>query len=377
MMRVGGLYPGIGTWDNLRLAYWKARKGANECRPVRRFEERLDDELARLAAELEVRAVRPGGFTRFLIRDPKERLISAPVFRDRVLHHAIMNVCEPWFDRRLIADSFACRKGKGRLAALARATEFSRRHGWFLKLDVRKYFDSIPHARLLEELERIFKDRELLELFARIIGSHESAPGRGLPIGSLMSQHFANFYLNPVDRLVKERLRIPGYVRYMDDMVLWADGQVDLERALIEVRESLELRLGLELKRPAGILNRAAHGVAFCGFRIFPGWRELGRAGRIRFRARLRELERRHAAGLLGESELQTRVTCLIAFAKEGDTWQFRRRVLTATASTASTAAAHGTTTPPTAAPPTATGTSQATATTTWASAPPQLRPPP
>ena len=214
------------------------------------------------------------------------------------------------------------------MAALERATGFSREYAWFLKLDIRKYFDSIPHDRLMAMLARVFKDPDLLDLFRRIIDSHESASGCGLPIGSLMSQHFANLYLDPVDRLVKERLRIPGYVRYMDDMVLWAENRRELVEALGSVRILADDRLGLALKRPEGILNRSAHGVSFCGFRVFPGWRTLGRAGRKRFLSKLRTLERWHAVGRIGGLELQSRATCLCAFACEGNTWQFRFRVL-------------------------------------------------
>ena len=154
MKRLGGVYDAIGDWDNLRLAFWRAAKSARRSSVVRRFEANLVGNLRALREDLSNECVRAGGYTQFVIYDPKERIIAAPSFRDRVLHHAIMNVCEPHFDRWLVHDCYACRKGKGRLAALERATAHAARNRWFLKLDIRKYFDSIPHERLLTAVHR-------------------------------------------------------------------------------------------------------------------------------------------------------------------------------------------------------------------------------
>ena len=173
-----------------------------------------------------------GRFRQFVIRDPKERIISAPPFAERVLHHALMNVCEPHLERWLIPDTFACRAGKGRDRRSRSRRHFAGRFPFFFKLDIRKYFDSVPHDRLLDRLARRFKDRPLLDLFGRIVRSFRASLGRGLPIGSLTSQHFANFYLGWFDRFVKETLRLRGYMRYMDDMALWADDRATLRAAL-------------------------------------------------------------------------------------------------------------------------------------------------
>lgn len=322
MKRVGGLYDAIWQWDTLRAAFHKARKGARCSREALAFEARLDDHLRQLQDELKDERVRLAGFTQFVIHDPKERSITAPAFRDRVLHHAIMQVCEPWFDRWLIHDSHACRKGRGRLAALERATVHAGRHGWFLKLDIRKYFESIPHDRLVVALERKFKDRRLLALLKQIISSHAAGAGRGLPIGSLTSQHLANFYLGPVDRLARETLRVPGYVRYMDDFTLWEDDAALLRQHWSCVAGFVAEKLGLELNDSAH-MNRTAHGMDFCGFRVFPGWRVLNRRSRRRLLARLARIE-----SLDDGREQQKQAESVIAFAKEGNTWHQRRRAL-------------------------------------------------
>ena len=333
MKRLGGLYERIAGRDVLREAFRRARRGARASRECGHFERDLDANLHSLAREILSGEIQPGGFHRFIIHDPKERTITAPCFRDRVLHHALFLVCEPHFDRWLIHDTYACRRGKGRLAALERATDFAAKHGWFVKMDVRKYFDSIPHDKLLTALARKIKDRRLLELFGKIVRGHEAGPERGLPIGSLVSQHLANFYLNPVDRLVKESFRAPGYVRYMDDFAVWGDDRRFLRDLWRMIEEFLPSELGLVLK-PGTHLNKTTHGMAFCGFRVFPGWRVLNRRSRRRLAKRLVELEALAADGSIPERLLQSCAQSVIAFAKEGKSWQFRRRAL-AKASTA------------------------------------------
>lgn len=329
MKKQGDLYDAIWRWDNLRRAFWRASKAARRSEAVRKFEAALETNLRSLQDDLRNKCVSGSGFTRFVIHDPKKRVITAPSFRDRVLHHAIMNVCEPHFERWLVYDSYACRKGKGRLAALQRATSHAARNGWFLKLDIRKYFESIPHDRLMAAMGRKFKDRRLLSLLGRLIEEYPAdTAGVGLPIGSLLSQHLANFYLGPVDRLCLERISAKGYVRYMDDFVIWSDDAAELRQSWRRIEDFVEEELGLRLKSSAH-MNRTAHGMDFCGFRIFPGWRVLNRRSRRRWESAMRKID-----ALGDEQERQKRIQAIIAFAREGSSWQFRRRAL-ARASTA------------------------------------------
>lgn len=329
MRRAGHLFEAIVDRDNLRLAVHKALRGKRSKGDARAFVARLDDHLDWLRASLIRGDVSLGEYHQFTIFDPKQRRITAPCFRERVLHHAIMNVCEPVFERHLIADTFACRQGKGRLAALDRARRFAARHTYFLKLDVRKYFDSIAQPILVARLERLFKDHRLLTLLRRIIASYETSPGRGLPIGSLTSQHFANFYLGALDRFVKEDLRVRGYVRYMDDCALWADTARRLRGQLTAMSAFLETELALELK-PAPYINRTAHGMDFLGCRVFPDHLTLNRRSRVRFRRKLRALDLDHRAGRIDEATLQQRASALVAFTRSGgvSSWHFRRGVI-------------------------------------------------
>ena len=213
MKRAGQLLAHIAEPANLRLAFWKAAKGKRARADCRAFQERLDINLAELRSELLAGAIRVGDYRTFTVHDPKERTICAAAFRERVLHHALMNVCEPVLERAAVFDSYACRRGRGQLAAVRRAESYARERGWFLKMDVRKYFDSVDQRVLLDLLGRKFKDAAVLGLFRQILASYQTAPGCGLPIGNLTSQHFANFYLAPLDRFIKEHLRCRAYVR--------------------------------------------------------------------------------------------------------------------------------------------------------------------
>jgi RNA-directed DNA polymerase len=329
MKRASRLMERVHDRATLREAFARASLGKRTKRDALAFGLRLDENLAELARELVQGTYEVGPYHQFTIFDPKERVITAPCFRDRVLHHALNLVCEPVFERFLIADTFACRRGKGRIRAVERAQYFSRRYPWFLKLDIRKYFNSIDHEILSKRLGKKFKDRRLLDLFDRIIASYEVMPGHGVPIGSLTSQHFANFYLGWLDRFVKEGLRAGGYVRYMDDFVVWGEDRAWLSGVRDRVREFVERELSLGLK-PEPYINRCRFGMDFLGCRVKPSHVSLNRRSRVRFGRKLRWLEREHAAGRLDEASLQQRATALVAFTHAGPTvsWRWRSRVL-------------------------------------------------
>lgn len=328
MKRVGGMYEPILELDNFLVAFHRAARGKRYRAEVREFQDGLPSWLASIAERFSTGSFAFGRFHQFLIHDPKERIITAPCFEERVVHHAIMNVCEPVLDRWLIDDTFACRVGRGREAAVERAMQFCRAQPWCLKLDVRKYFDSINHDRLLELLNRRFKEVPLQELFHRIVRSFRGAQRMGLPIGSLMSQHFANFYLGWLDRYVKEALQVRGYVRYMDDMLLWGDDRRELQHVQGECERFAGDELRLEFK-PAQI-RRVERGICFLGCRLFPTHVELNRRSKQRWQRRVRFLEKAYRLGLLSDLDSQKRLTSLTAFAKSGRvrSWKFRTSVL-------------------------------------------------
>jgi len=275
---------------------------------------------------------RPGNFFTFEVRDPKRRAICAAPYRDRVVHHAIRDPLEPVFERRSIFDSYACRRGKGTHAAIARAQQFAKRWPFFLKCDVHRFFASVDQAVLRRLLARLFREPELLALLDRIIdhGPPEGEAGRGLPIGNLTSQHFANLYLGELDHHLKESLRVKGYLRYMDDLLLFADDKPSLHRLLAEIRGFLADPLLLGLNAQATRIALVGEGISFLGFRIYPGTVRLNQRTRRRFRRQVRAIEHAYQAGRIDLRELSERSTSLFAHVAHADSYRLRRQVLAA-----------------------------------------------
>jgi len=327
MKRFADILPRVATWRNMGLAFHKAAVG-KRCSPaVRRFAGNLDKELAVLVRTLADGSYRAGDYQCFIVRDPKQRVIHAAPFRDRVAHHAIMNVAGPCFERGAIHHSYACRTGRGNRAAVFHAVRHARRRRFFLKLDIRRYFDSIRHDTLRALFRRRFKDGPFLRLLDHVVGSFETAPARGLPIGTLTSQYFANFYLDGLDHWVMETLPCPAYVRYMDDFVLWHDDASVLARWQGEISAWLAAERGLEIKG-APQPTPCRDGLSFLGYRLLRGRVLLGHAARHRFRRRLHDYEAAHAAGFLSTAALQRHADALLAFVNVADCREWRRRIL-------------------------------------------------
>ena len=205
--------------SNLELACWKAARGKTARPAVARFLAEREGRLEALAASILDGSAPQGRASRFVIHDPKRRVIHAACFADRVLHHAIFNLAEARFETMLVDSSYACRPGKGVHAAVAAVQRGLRAWPWFVQVDVDAYFPSIRHDLLLELLARRFKGAGFLALVARIVeGCATNGVGRGLPIGALTSQHFANAFLDAADRLILAHPGTGSHVRYMDDM---------------------------------------------------------------------------------------------------------------------------------------------------------------
>jgi hypothetical protein len=329
MKRFGHLFERIITFENLLLAADKTLRGQKHKPAAARFYFNLENELLQLEEELSGGVWRPLPYRVFSVCEPKPRRICASDLRDRVVHHAICNVLDPIFERRMIYDSYACRVGKGTHAAVKRAQEFARRHDYFAQWDVRKYFASVEHTALKDLLRRMLKDERLLALLDRII-DHPlpgSAPGRGLPIGNLTSQYFANLYLGELDHFVKERLGVKDYVRYMDDGLLFGDEKPALHEHLAATRDFLRDRLKVELKEEAVRIAPVWTGISFLGFRIFPGVIRLRSDKWSRFRRRVREREEAFLAGEIDEEELARSVASMIGHLSHADTMEARRRL--------------------------------------------------
>lgn len=207
MTRIGGIYDGLVTWANLEAALGKALRGKRTRPDAGSFLRAMPGSLAQVGERLRLGLGPEGRFREFLVRDPKERCISAPCFADRVFHHALMNGCEEPLDRTLIRHTYACRVGKGTHAAVEEARRQSGSHAWYLKMDVRHYFETIPRERLAAALEKRFAEGKVIRLIRRVLWSHRPDEAQGLPIGALTSQHFANFYLGILDHWILRNVR--------------------------------------------------------------------------------------------------------------------------------------------------------------------------
>lgn len=328
MKRVGFLFEQIVTFDNLRIAAQRTFRGNKKYTGrAAAFYFHLEYELLALEQELRSGSYRPASYSTFIIYEPKQRHISASDFRDRVVHHAICNLLEPLLDQGMIFDSYACRVGKGAHAAVKRAQTFARRFQYVLKCDIRKYFETIDHEVLKQILARKVKDPKLLDLLSVIIDHAvpDYAPGKGLPIGALTSQLFANLYLSELDHYLKEQLHIKGYLRYMDDFLTFSQTKVELRHTLPLIREFIMSCLLLKLKEDAILLTPVSQGIPFLGFRVFPGLIRLDRRHLIKFRRKIRARERVYRNGEIDEEMLVRSVNSMIAHISHANTYQMRK----------------------------------------------------
>jgi RNA-directed DNA polymerase len=340
------LYPQIADWHNLLLAWRKARKGKRYTPAAAAFERSLDIELLNLQHDLASESYQPGEYVSFIVHEPKRRKISAAPFRDRVAHHALCNIIEPIYERKFIFDSYANRVGKGTHAALDRCTRFMQRYRYVLQCDVQQFFPAIDHAILKAILSRTIACAPTMRLCERIIDSGAGVladqyemhyfPGddllaatrpRGLPIGNLTSQFWANVYLNELDQFVKHRLRARGYLRYVDDFLLFADDKVTLHRwrdEIIGFLQSLRLTLHENRAHPRPVTA----GITLLGFIVYPDHRRLIRDKGIRYRRHLKGLYRQYLRAEIGRDKLESSIHAWIGHAMHGDTWGLRSQVL-------------------------------------------------
>ncbi len=290
------------------MAYQNASRGKRGRGATAEFESLLADNLLELESELQERTYQPGAYSSFYIHEPKKRLISAAPFRDRVVHHALCNITVPHFEKLFIADSYANRVGKGTHRAIDRCQQFARKYKYALQCDVAQFFPSIDHEVLRATLKQMLPDESLFWLVDRILASGQKVLAneydmayfrgddllsvtrpRGLPIGNLTSQWWANCYLNPFDHFVRRELGCKAYLRYVDDFLLFSDDKRQLMQwrdAIINRLERFRLTLHVRSAYPRPVTE----GVPFLGFMIFPDHRRLKQRKGFAYRRKLRHL---------------------------------------------------------------------------------------
>jgi len=301
MKRQSDLFDQIIDYSNIRIAFLKALRGNRKGLTVIDFCRRISKNLAAVGRKLQALDCGWGSYRSFMIQEPKVRVINTAPFEQRVMQHAIMNIVEPIFDRPMIDHSYACRKGKGTHSAVQYAFGRCKAVPFFLKLDIRKYFDSIHHETLKALIRRLIKDERVLFLLDGVIDSYETSPGRGVPIGNLTSQFFANLYLAGMDHFILEKLRPSAYCRYMDDFVIWSPSHSQLKEMFAQINEYVNRNLKLTVKQP--VFGKTAAGLPFLGFLVKDKGIYLLRKSKRRFKKRITKITRALYSGAISEEK--------------------------------------------------------------------------
>jgi RNA-directed DNA polymerase len=328
------LYQQITDFGNLHQAYLKARRNKRYRPEVLAFSANLERELLQLKRELITHTYRTGPYRRFLVHEPKERQVAALPFRDRVIHHALCNVIGPIVEATFIHDSYACRPGKGTHAGADRVTQFLRQaqrqchRVWVLKGDISRYFPSVNHAILLSIIKRKIACPETAQLIKEILESWhaEGKPGKGIPIGNLTSQLWANLYLNELDQFVKHELKCRWYVRYMDDWIILNGDKAELKRIKAEIADFLDAHLALQLNTKTGVFP-AAQGINFLGYRIWATHRLLRKRSIKRMKRRLKRFQRGYASGSIELDYITASIMSWLGHAAHANTYHLRRKL--------------------------------------------------
>ena len=343
MKRLGDMWPRLVSFDNLLSAYRKARRGKRGSLGVAEFGLHLERELFQLQRELQDGRYRPGDYRLFTIYERKPRVIAAAPFRDRVVHHAVMQCIEPPLDLTFIDDSYACRRGKGVHAAVDRYQAWAQTYRYALKMDIRQYFPSVDHAILKDKLRRRLNDPRAVELLDRIIdgspkGQHEPCYWSGddlfspferrvgIPIGNLTSQFFANLYLDDLDHHIKQVLHVRPYLRYVDDMVVLGNDKARLADIRAAVRERLAADR-LRLHPHKAHVTRTGDGLNLLGYVVYPDRRRLRNDNGHRFVRRLRAMAQAYRAGRLDWARVRASTQGWIGHARHADTEGLRRAI--------------------------------------------------
>lgn len=329
------VYDELCSYENLEIAFNRARRGKTLKRYVIEFEEKLKENLLQLRSELIMQTYEPKPLKTFILRDPKTRKISKSAFRDRVVHHAICNIIEPVFDKRFIFDSYANRLTKGTLNAVKRFDEFKRKVSknnttrcYVLKADIKSYFDTVNHQILIELLSNRIKDQRLMWLIKKILANHKGEhENKGMPLGNLTSQFFANVYLNELDQFVKHKLRAQYYIRYVDDFAILHQSSTVLDEYKSKIDEFLRLKLDLKLHPDKSQVLKLEKGIGFLGFRVFYNHKLLVQKNMRKFEKNMEKMKYEYLDGKIDREKVIEKFEGWLAYASHANTYKYRRRM--------------------------------------------------
>ena len=328
----------IVGFGNLYHAAHRARRGKRERESSLEFFSRLEENIIQIQNELIYQEYVFGFYIDFYVYEPKKRLISAPCFRDRVMQQAAHYVINPVVDKRFIYDSYACRTGKGTHAGADRAQRFirivKRNHGhvYALKADISKYFHSISHDTLKAILFSHIECQRTLALLYDIIDCSPSfGPSVGIPLGNLMSQLFANMYLDELDQFVKHQLREKHYVRYMDDFVILHHDKRHLQQVRKIIEKWLRVRLKLLTNHKTQIFpicKDNGRALDFLGYRIYATHRLLRKCSIKRIKHKVKNMHELYSAGVIGINDIRPSIVSWLGHASHANTYNLVNAVL-------------------------------------------------
>jgi hypothetical protein len=304
----------IFSFNNLYKAYLYTRKGKRDKECVARYGFHALEAVNYSKLLLKDKRYKAGDYYEFTVYEPKERAVMAPPFRDRVVQRCLCEqVLMPAIEKHLIYDTYACRKNKGTHAGLNRTEEFFRRYyrkngidGWIIKGDISKYFYSIDHQILKDNLKPLLKNYDVWWMIEQII---DSTDGSGIPLGNQSSQWFANFYLSKFDHFVKEKLRIKYYIRYMDDWLAIVDTKEEAKQQLQTMKDFLEEELSLKTNNKAQVFP-LKNGVNFLGFHIYMTAtgkviRKIRTKSKQTMKRKLKAFKKKYAAGTMTKEAIE------------------------------------------------------------------------
>lgn len=265
MKRLNNIYSRIASRENVTQAFYKCIKGKSKYKEVQIMLQNPQYYIDAVVKMLQEKTYVSNGYKTHYVYEPKKRLIYvAPIFPDRIIHHCILNVLEPYWKKQLSAHTYSCIKERGTHAAHREIANKIKHYNWILQIDVKKFYPSINHNILKNILRRKIKCRDTLQLLDIIIDSIESETN--VPIGNYTSQWFGNIYLNELDKLLEHKLKLK-FVRYCDDVIIFSQSKETLKSALKTIREFLKTELALNLSK-ARIIN-ARQGIKAIGYRSF------------------------------------------------------------------------------------------------------------
>ncbi len=329
------IYSKVYSLPNLFLAYKKARKRKSKKDYVIKFEKNLSSNFLRLHQELKNQTYKPKPLKVFIIRDPKTRTISKSDFEDRIVHHALCNIIEPIFEETFIYDSYANRKKKGVHKAIKRFDFFKRKVSknntkscYVLKADIKHYFQEISHEILLKIILKRIKDEKILWLIKQILHNHIiNEKDKGMPLGNLTSQFFANVYLNELDIFIKRKLRVKSYLRYVDDIAILSNSKEELLYIQNKISDFLLEHLGLELHKDKSKIKLIHSGIKMLGYRIFYYHKLLRKSNLRKFRKNFYE-KLDLLTNILAYEELIKSLQGWFGYVVWADTFRLRNEIL-------------------------------------------------